>query len=664
MRNPVYPLVHPVPFGEIRPEHFLPAMEAALLDAESRLREITSGSVEPERFMEAFEGIGRGVSDVLSVAAHLESVASDEPVRSAHADIQPLATSFLSGLALDDRLWKAVQAFADSEHAAGLTGYKRRWRDDVVRSFLVNGAGRPQAVKDRIAEIDVRLAELTTRFAQNTLDSTNSFKWSTDRVEDLSGIPADEIVRAAARASEAGTTGYLFGLKLPQYEAVARYAHDRTLRERFCRAYWTRASSGERDNGPVLREILTLRRERAVALGYENFADYVTEKRMVGSGRRARDFVRGLAGTCLPQAESQFRELEEYAGGRLQAWDVAYFFERMRKERVGHDDEALRQYLRLEDCLAGVFEVMRRLHGVTFEPEALPAWHPSVTSYRVSAGGRTIGYAYFDPFVRDSKAGGAWMGSLFNSPPVGYVCTNFSEPAPGGPTLLTHDDVITLFHEFGHLMHHLLSKAEVDSMFGTNVAWDFVELPSQIMENWCWERECLDLFARHQSMGESVPDSVFESLTRARSFMGAYDMLRSLSFSEEDLALHIDWDPSSDSDPVELARQVMRGFAFTDPVDGASHARTFDHVFSDPVGYASGYYSYRWAEVLDADAFTIFKSAGIFDPEAARRLRECILEPGDSEDANVLFERLMGRGPDPSALLARYGVKAPATSVG
>lgn len=656
MDNPLFPVTFPIRFDLIRPEHFRPAVDAAIARARVQLDEIESGSVPPELFMERFEALAKDASDIIGVVSHLESVVTSPELRAALADVQPDVTEFSTSITFSLRAWDAVKSFASSPFASSLAGPARKWRDDLVRAFRTSGADLPRAGRDRLSAVHVRLAELGTRFSQNVLDSTNAFEWFATDAAQIAGIPPAERERAAERAAARGRPGWMFGLHAPHVDSVMRYAEDQSVREAFYMAYWTRASSGPTDNGPVLKEMLELRREMAVMLGYADFADFVTEDRMAGSGWRARDFISGLTDMCVGPAGDQYAELERFAGRRLKPWDVPYFLEKMVQQTVGFDDEALRPYLELEACLSGVLGVMSALHGVSFEPASLPVWHQSVRSYRVTRGGSDVGWFYLDPFMRDTKASGAWMNSFSSRPPVGFVCTNFQPPAAGKPALITHENLVTLFHEFGHLMHHLLCRVDIESMFGTNVAWDFVELPSQIMENWCWERECLDGFAAHHATGDRIPEAMWSSLMASRRFMGAYSMLRYLAFSEEDLALHMDWDPSSGADPVDTARAATARFSFCDPVDGVSHARVFDHIFSDSVGYASGYYSYKWAEVLDADAFRRFREAGIFDPETSRRFRESILEKGDTEDANDMFRAFMGRDPDPSALFERYGL--------
>ncbi|MEZ4430677.1 MAG: M3 family metallopeptidase, partial [Nannocystaceae bacterium] len=428
------------------------------------------------------------------------------------------------------------------------------------------------------------------------------------------------------------------------------------------------------DNRGLIGQILALRREKATLLGFQSFADLVLEDRMAGSGARAREFLDDLRARVEPhflreraELEAFRRELDGADAPALAPWDVAYYAEKQRRALHDYDEEALRPYFPINHVLEGMFTIVARLYGVAVRPvEGFRAWDPAVGAYEVVDGddGRRLGVFYADLYPRDNKRGGAWMNNLLTgepdgdvlSPHLGLICTNATPSLGDAPALLTHTEVTILFHEFGHLMHHMLSEVEVRSLAGTNVAWDFVELPSQIMENWCWERDALDLFARHHETGAPLPEALLERMTSARNHRSASRSMRQLGFASLDLALHVDYDPARDGDVMAFARAHAAPFSATPLPDDYAMLAGFSHLFASPVGYAAGYYSYKWAEVLDADAFTRFREAGVFDRETGEAFRRAILARGDSRDPAELFREFMGRDPDPEALLIREGL--------
>jgi oligopeptidase A len=440
-------------------------------------------------------------------------------------------------------------------------------------------------------------------------------------------------------------------------------------------AYAVRASQGEHDNRALLSRILELRRARAELLGFRNFADLVLHDRMAHTGERAEEFLKDLKRKTEAQFARENRDLLEFRRsleGRdapeLQPWDVSYYAEKQRAALYDFDEEELRPYFPLEHVVDGLFQTVHRLYGIRVAPESgVPVWDPQARYYAVQdRDGSFIGGFYADWYPRENKRGGAWMDALITGypapngfkPHLGLICGNLTPPLADRPALLTHYEVTTIFHEFGHLLHHLLSRVEVRGLAGTSVAWDFVELPSQIMENWTWEREPLDLFARHYQTGEPIPEELFEKMLRARNFRSANTQMRQLGFGLVDLALHIDYAPARDGDAVAYARAILQQYSPAPlPPDHAMVA-AFTHLFSSPVGYGAGYYSYKWAEVLDADAFTRFRTHGIFSPEVGADFRDTILARGDSEDPAELYRKFMGREPDPNALLERSGLLA------
>jgi len=521
----------------------------------------------------------------------------------------------------------------------------------------------------------VELATLTTKYAEHVLDATNAWELVVTQESRLAGLPesAKEAARLSAQAK--GKAGFRFTLQAPSLIPVMTYLDDPGIRRDMWWASNTRATAEPWDNRPLLGSIVELRRAKAKLLGFASFADLVLADRMAKAGARAIAFVAELrdrteAAFAREQADllAFRRELEGPSAPALEPWDVAYYAEKQRRALFDFDEEALRPYFALPRVIEGVFAVAHQLYGVTFEPEtSLPTWHPDVQTYRIlDQDGTRLGAFYVDPFPRETKRDGAWMNGLLTGrltpsglePHLGLVCANVTPALPGRPALLDHREVETIFHEFGHLLHHLLSRTTVRSLGGTNVAWDFVELPSQIMENWCWEREALDLFARHHETGETIPEPLLAAMRRARTFRAASAMMRQLGFCDVDLTLHTAFDPRVDGDVVEAARRIMQRYSPA-PLPGAyAMIAGFGHLFAHPVGYAAAYYSYKWAEVLDADAFDRFLQEGLFSPAVGDAFRRTILEQGDSRDPALLYRDFRGRDPDVRPLLRRSGLPA------
>jgi len=608
----------------------------------------------------------------MGVVRHLESVATTPDLRAAFNAVQPKVSAFYSSLPLNEDLWKSVQKYAATDEAKSLAGAMKRYLTKTVDSFKRHGAELDPAGKARLKEIDVALAETTTKFSENVLDSTNAYELTIEREEQLKGLPPAAIAMARASAESKGQAGWRFTLQAPSYLAVLTYLDDAGIREKMYRAFNTRATADGpggaiRDNTHLVVKILELRREKARLLGFRDFSDLVLEDRMAHNGARAQAFLEDLRQKTEPRFLEENRELEEFAGTKLAPWDIGYWAEKQRAKLYDFDEEALRPYFPLERVVDGMFEIFGRVLGirVTEEP-GVPAWDPQVKCYGIHdrSSNAYLGAFYADWIPRENKRGGAWMDSLITGNPVagkphlGLICGNLTPPVDGKPALLTHREVETIFHEFGHLLHHLLSRVEIRSLAGTSVAWDFVELPSQIMENWCWEREALDLFARHWETGAPIPEDLFQKMKRAKTFRGANAQMRQLGFGYVDLALHREWDgPSQEkTDAVKYARDILQRFSPAPFPAEHSTITAFTHLFSSPVAYGAGYYSYKWAEVLDADAFTRFKKEGVFNETVGRDYRDKILARGDSEDPAVLYRSFMGRDPDPNALLLRAGL--------
>ena len=685
VNNPLLNLSFRIPFDQIRAEHVQPAVAELLRDARQRIEALAADS-QPRTFdntLTALDAITEPLDQAMAVVRHLESVATCPALREAHNAVQPEVSAFYSGIPLHAGLWQAIRSYAATDEAGALAGTRRRFLTKTMDNFRRHGADLDSQGKARLEAIDMELATATTKFSQNVLDATNAFELTIADEAGLAGLPPSAVAAARASAAQKGLEGWRFTLQAPSYMPVMMYLDDAATRRKMYLAYATRASRGEYDNRPLLSRILELRRAKAELLGFRNFADLVLHDRMAHSGERAEEFLKDLKAKTEAQFARENRDLLEFRRGlegpdapELEPWDVAYYAEKQRAALYDFDEEELRPYFPLERVVEGLFETAHRLYGIRVSEEpGVPVWDPQARYYAVhDRDGCFIGGFYADWYPRENKRGGAWMDALITGGPassgsdggfksgfkphLGLICGNLTPPLPDRPALLTHHEVTTIFHEFGHLLHHLLSRVEVRSLAGTSVAWDFVELPSQIMENWTWEREPLDLFGRHYQTAEPIPEGLFEKMLRARNFRSANTQMRQLSFGFVDLALHIDYAPARDGDAIAYARGILQQYSPAPlPPDHAMVA-AFTHLFASPVGYGAGYYSYKWAEVLDADAFTRFRTHGIFSAEIGAEFRDKILARGDSEDPAELYRKFMGRDPDPNALLERSGLLA------
>jgi oligopeptidase A len=560
-------------------------------------------------------------------------------------------------------LWNAIKQYAATGEARALTGAMKRFLTKTIDSFKRHGAELDPAGKARLKEIDVALTELTTKFSENVLDSTNAYELLLTEERKLTGLPPAAVAAARASAEAKGKPGWRFTLQGPSYLALMTYLDDAQIREEVWRAYNSRAASGAHNNRPLIVKILELRNEKARLLGFRDFADLVLDDRMAHKGDAAQKFLDDLRAKTERRFGDENAELTAFAKRSLDPWDIAYWAEKQRAALYDFNEEELRPYLPLERVVNGMFEIFGRVFGIRVaEEKEVPAWDPEVKCYAIQdrGTGQKLGSFYADWYPRENKRGGAWMDSILTGNPaegrphLGLICGNLTPPVGGKPALLTHREAETIFHEFGHLLHHLLSRVEVRSLAGTSVAWDFVELPSQIMENWCWERESLDLLARHWETGEPIPDELFRKMKRAKTFRAANAQMRQLGFGCVDLALHRNWDGKTGV--LRYARDILANFSAAPLPEDYAMITGFTHLFASPVGYGAGYYSYKWAEVLDADAFTRFRKEGVFSEATGRDFREKVLARGDSEDPALLYRSFMGRDPDPNALLERAGL--------
>ncbi len=666
--NPLLAFEYRIPFDLVKPEHVEPAIDELLAEAQKRLDEIIGCEATRTyaNTMQPLDDFTDRLDYAMNVTRHLEGVATTPELRAAYNAVQPKVTAFYSSLPLNEGLWNAIKAYARTDEAKSLTGARARFLKKTIDNFRRHGAELDPAGKKRLQEIDIELAQLTTKFSENVVDATNAFDIVVTDESRLAGLPPTAVAAARQSAQSKGLQGWRFTLHQPSYIAVMTYLDDENIRRDLYNAYNTRSSGGPFDNRDLIVRILRLRKEKATLLGYRDFADLVLEDRMAHCGDEAQAFLDRLREKTQAHFERENRELAEFAGRPLNAWDIGYFAEKQRKALYDFDEEALRPYFPLDRVVAGMFEIFGRVFGIRVcEQPGVPVWDPAVRYYVIEdESGAMIGGFYADWFPRENKRGGAWMDALITGlpavdpkqPHLGVICGNLNPPVGDTPALLTHREVETIFHEFGHLLHHTLSRVDVRSLAGTNVAWDFVELPSQIMENWCWERESLDLFARHYQTGEPIPEDLYQKMRRAKTFRAANAQMRQLGFSFIDLALHRQYDPSRDGDPITYSRRILEQFSPAPLPPEHAMIASFHHLFGNPVGYGAGYYSYKWAEVLDADAFTRFREAGIFSYDIGRAFRDRILAKGDSEDPAELYRTFMGRDPDPQALLERAGL--------
>lgn len=679
--NPLLEVKVPVPFHEVRPEHIMPAVDTLLANAQKTLDTICA-SPSPRTYEGTLGALDLATNELdyaTNLASHLESVLGSPELRDAFAAVVPKVTAFYSQILLSEPLYKALRDLEATEEAKRLDPPRRRYLTKTLADFRRNGAELDAAGKKRLAEIDVALSELTLKFAQNVVDATASFEVVIDASEAsrLEGLPEGALEAAKKSAEEKGKKGYRLTLQAPSYGPVLTFVKDRALRETLYRAHVTRASGHgpggpERDNRGIIKDVLALRKEKATVLGFAHFADLATDDRMAKTGKDALAFVTMLRDRLKPGFERENAELAAFAKahghvGPLEPWDVAYWAETQRRALFDFDEETLRPYFPLDRVTRGLFEVAASLYGITIERDvSAKVWHDDVTAWSVvDKDGQRLGGFYLDLFPRETKRDGAWMAGVVDRLPgtkhelenVAVVVGNVTPPrAPGQPALLNHREVETLFHEFGHMMHHVLSEVAIRSLAGTRVVSDFVELPSMIMENWCWEHEALDRFARHAESGSPIPDAVKKRMLAARTYRAANALMRQLGFSTVDLLLHTEYDPAKHGDVMEYAREVFGRFSPVPlPKDYAMLA-SFSHLFGAAYGYAAGYYSYQWSEVLEADAFSLFREGGILSSDVGDRFRRTILARGDTEDPAALYRTFLGREPDVVALLTRLGI--------
>ncbi|HEX4748752.1 MAG TPA: M3 family metallopeptidase [Bryobacteraceae bacterium] len=669
--NPLLTERFPIRFDAVKAELVVPAITLLLEQMKARVADL--GRPELPRTYEnvliTLDRITEPLDYAMNVVRHLEGVATYPELRTAYNEVLGPVSLFYSSIPLDPNIWAAVKTVAESKQARELSPIDKRFLDKTVSSFRRAGADLDEAGKRQLEALDVELTKITTKFSEHVLDATNAYELLVTEEEKLAGLP--DVFRAAAQesAKSKGLSGWRFTLHAPSYTPLMTYLDDRVRRREMWEASNSRATSGELDNRNLILEILRLRREKANLLGYRDFADLVLENRMAHNGTEAQAFVQDLESKTRPFFEREVADIEEFGRKlgyeKLEPWDVTYVSEKQRKALYDFDEEELRPYFQLDRVVAGMFDIFSRVLGIkVIDEPGVPVWDPAVKYYRVidEASGILLGGFYTDWFPRENKRGGAWMDGIFTGDPdraephLGVIAGNLMPPVGEMPSLLTHREVETIFHEFGHLLHQLVGRVRIKSLASMTVPWDFIELPSQIMENWCMERDALNLFARRYQSGEPIPDELFQKMKRARNFMSATGQMRQLGFALMDLKLHREFDPLSSADVMAFARDILARFAIAPLPPHYGMIASFTHLFSSPVAYGAGYYSYKWAEVLDADAFTRFRREGIFNAETGLEYRRRILERGDSADAAQLYRDFMGRDPDPNALLERLGL--------
>ncbi len=659
-------------YANIRAEHIEPAIHAAIGRHRERLAELlTQPAPAFTTLVEPFEEENHALARTWSPAEHLGGVQDSEAMRAACNACRVLLADYHAEVGQNAALHRACETIRERE-GDRLPRAARQLLDNLLRDFRLAGVALPAAGRARFRELMQELATAQARFDENVLDATQAWSHHATEPAQLEGLPADAVARAEVAARERRLEGYVLALDQPNYVAVLTHASSEPLRRMFYEAWTTRASdrgphAGRFDNGALMERILGLRHEAAQLLGFASYAELSLATKMAATPREVLDFLDALVRHYRPAAERELAELERFAGRRLAAWDVGFYAEKLRAERHAVSQEALRPYFPLPRVLEGLAEVARRLYGVTLEPRTdVPLWHPDARYHAIlDRDGAEIAGFYLDPYARPGKRGGAWMGDCINrkrlggrrAHPVAHLVCNFAPPSNGAPSLLTHDDVVTLFHEFGHGLHLMLTQVDYPSVAGINgVPWDAVELPSQFMEQYAWRAEVLPLISGHVTTGEPLPVALLERLLASRSFHAGLAAVRQLEFALFDFRLHAGYDPAAGGRIGEQLEAVRREVAVVRPPEFNRFAHAFTHVFSG--GYAAGYYSYKWAEVLAADAFAAFEETGVFDAAVALRFLDSILSQGGSRDAMEAFVEFRGRHPEVAALLRRDGIAA------
>ncbi len=673
--NPLLSDSHFPLFAQITPADVIPAMEQVLSANRARILALCEDATAPSwaRFIEPLEDLDEKLEHIWSPVSHLNAVRDSDELRAAVEQALPMLSAYSTEIGQNQQLYDRFRTLAAAPEFDELEQAQRKTIENELRDFVLAGVALGDGDKARFKEINSELSRLSLQYEQNVLDATQGWTLQIKDKQQLAGLPAQVIDAAADSAGEAGLSGWRFTLQAPSYIPFMTYAEDRELRRQMYEAYATRASdqgpnAGTWDNSDIMRDILRLRSEKAALLELDNYARYSLKTKMAETVEEVEHFLLDLAQRSREAAEREWRQLCEFARAsdgmqRLEAWDTAYYAEKLKQQTFSFSDEELRPYFPLDRVLDGLFTVVNRLFGIrVIAAERPEVWHDDVQFFEIrDARDQCRGWFYLDLYAREHKRGGAWMADCSNRRktadklqyPVAFMTCNFAKPVGDQPSLLRHDDVITLFHEFGHGLHHMLTQVDVSSVAGiSGVPWDAVELPSQFLENWCWQREALDLISAHVDTGQPLPDQLLDKMLAARNFQAAMQMLRQVEFALFDLRLHSD--SRGEATVNSVLDAVREEVAIVRPPAFNRFAHGFSHIFAG--GYAAGYYSYKWAEVLSADAFSRFEEEGVFNSDTGQRFLEQVLEKGGSESPMVLFERFRGRKPDIEPLLRHSGL--------
>jgi oligopeptidase A len=679
MSNPLLANTELPLFSEIKPEHVVPAIDQLLAEARATVESCLNATTDYswKNLVEPIENAEDRLGKAWSPVSHMNSVVNSDELREAYNACLPKLSAYSTEMGQNEALFKAYKSIAESEEYASLDTAQQKIIQNALRDFHLSGIDLDAEKKQRYKEISQELSQLASNFEENVLDATNAWTKLITNELDLTGLPDSALAQARQTAEQNGQEGWMITLQFPSYHAVMTYADNRELRREHYEAYATRASdqgpqAGRWDNSENMEKILALRHEKSRLLGFDNYAELSLAKKMAEKPDDVMNFLEDLADKSWRQARRDLAELRDFARtyhgvGDLQSWDIGYYSEKMRQHFYQLSQEEVKAYFPITKVLPGLFAVVEKLYGLRIsEIHDFDTWHPDVRFFEISdQKGELRGRFFIDLYARPKKRGGAWMDDCVGrkkidgkvQTPVAYLTCNFTPPTGSDPALLTHDEVTTLFHEFGHGLQHMLTRVDHLGVSGINgVEWDAVELPSQFMENWCWEKDALPLMSGHYQTGEPLPDELLNKMLAAKNFQSGMLMVRQLEFSLFDFRIHRDYDPKKGGRIYETLSQVREQVAVVIPPAFNRFAHSFGHIFAG--GYAAGYYSYKWAEVLSSDAFSLFEEKGIFDPATGNAFLTNILEKGGSEDAMELFVKFRGRKPTIDALLRHNGIEA------
>jgi len=659
------------PFSSLKADDYLPAIEEALKSALEDFEKIKTNPEAPsfENTIEALEFLGQDAERVSTIFFNLVHACTTPELDALAPEISQKLAEYSNDIQLDEQIFARIETVYNQRDSLGLNPQQMKLLVDAYKDFSRNGAHLKGADKEKLREIDNKMAKIGPEFGQNLLKATNAFSLNVTDEASISALPMSARQSAKEEAEKKNQKGWTFTLNAPSYVPFLQYMPDRKLRETLWMASNTKAFADEYSNQELCKQIATLRAERAQLLGYKSHAHFTLERRMAKTPEEVQQFLNDLKKPAIVAAEKEVADLQAFVKNELKddislmPWDFAFYSKKYKEHLFNFDEEELRPYFPLESAIQGIFIHGEKLYGLSFEKTDIPTYHEDVNAYEVKRQGKHVGLLYLDFFPRDNKRSGAWMtnyqdqgfnGKEIQNPHVSLVC-NFTKPAGDTPSLLTFNELQTLFHEFGHGLHSLLSNCHYPSQSGTNVMWDFVELPSQVMENWTYEKEALDLFAKHYKTGESLPQDLVDKLKASAKFQAGFGTTRQLSFSSVDLNWHsLEKNHGKDLSPQKMEDEAMKDFRVLPAVPGTNFSVGFSHIFAG--GYSAAYYSYKWAEVLDADAFEYFKDEGIFNPTVATKFYDEVLSKGGTDDPMTLYKNFRGRPPKVEALLKRSGL--------